>query len=86
MTGILIWDLSSAFDTLDVELFLKKLNLYGADNLTTDWFCSFLTDRTQRIRIGSALSDPLKLVSGVPQGGILSPMVFTQTRLIWNPG
>ena len=38
MTGILVWDLSSAFNTLDVRLFLSKLELYGADNLTIRWF------------------------------------------------
>ena len=76
-TGILIWDLSAAFDTLDINLFQKKLQLYGADELALSWFKSFLTGRTQRVRIGSALSKPLTLTSGVPQGGILSPIVFT---------
>ena len=76
-TGILIWDLSAAFDTLDIDLFQKKLQLYGADYLALSWFRSFLTGRTQRVRIGSALSKPLTLTSGVPQGGILSPIVFT---------
>ena len=76
-TGILIWDLSAAFDTLDIDLFQKKLQLYGADYLALSWFKSFLTGRTQRVRIGSALSKPLTLTSGVPQGGILSPIVFT---------
>ncbi len=77
MTGILVWDLSAAFDTLDISLFLKKMELYGANGLTLSWFKSFLTGRTQRVRIGSALSDTLTLSSGVPQGGILSPIVFT---------
>ena len=77
MTGVLVWDLSAAFDTLNIELFLKKLELYGADGLTLSWFKTFLTDRTQRVRIGASLSNSLKLTSGVPQGGILSPIVFT---------
>ena len=76
-TGILVWDLSSAFDTLDIDLLLEKLAIYGADELALNWFRSFLTNRTQRVRIGSSLSAPLSLVSGVPQGGILSPIVFT---------
>ena len=77
MTGVLVWDLSSAFDTLDIDLFLKKMVLYGADVNTLSWFKSFLTDRTQRTRIGTKISEPLTLVSGVPQGAILSPIVFT---------
>ena len=77
ITGILVWDLSSAFDTLDINLFLRKLTIYGADETTRNWFRSFLSGRTQRVRIGGTLSDPLELVSGVPQGGILSPIIFT---------
>ena len=73
MTGVLVWDLSAAFDTLDVGLFLKKLSLYGADGLTLSWFGSFLSDRTQQVRIRSSLSNALKLTSGVPQGGFLAP-------------
>jgi hypothetical protein len=71
-----VWDLSSAFDTLDIDLFQKKLQLYGANQITLLWFKSFLTGRTQRVRIGFATSNPLGLVSGVPQGAILSPIVF----------
>ena len=77
LTGVLVWDLSSAFDTLDINLFLEKLKIYGADGLTIKWFGSFLCGRTQRVRIDNALSTPLVLVSGVPQGGILSPIIFT---------
>ena len=42
-----------------------------------EWFRSFLTNSTQRVRIGEAISSPRTLVSGVPQGGILSPIIFT---------
>ena len=76
-TGVLVWDLSAAFDTMDIELFIRKLTLYGADQKTRDWFESFLTGRTQRVKIGDALSSPVDLASGVPQGGILSPIIFT---------
>ena len=77
MTGVLVWDLSAAFDTMDIDLFIQKLALYGANQTTKNWFESFLSGRTQRVRIGEALSSPLELVSGVPQGGILSPIIFT---------
>lgn len=76
-TGVLVWDLSAAFDTMDIGLFIRKLTLYGADQKTRDWFESFLTGRTQRVKIGDALSSPVDLASGVPQGGILSPIIFT---------
>ena len=64
ITGVLVWDLSAAFDTLDIELFLKKMALYGADKKTLSWFKTFLTERTQRVRIGTTLSAPLRLTEG----------------------
>ena len=76
VTGVLLWDLSAAFDTLDVELLCKKLALYGFDKLTVAWFHSFLKNRTQKVKIGSRISKSVSLESGVPQGGILSPLIF----------
>ena len=76
-TGLLIWDLSAAFDTLDNELLCSKLEIYGFKEMTVRWFKAFLTNRSQRVKIGETLSDRLWLTSGVPQGGILSPIIFT---------
>ena len=76
-TGVLIWDLSAAFDTLDPDLLIEKLGIYGLDKKSRNWFRTFLTRRTQKVKIGSHISDPLSLISGVPQGGILSPIIFT---------
>ena len=76
MTGILLWDLSAAFDTLDSTLLCQKLALYGFQPQTVNWFKSFLTDRSQRVKIEDNVSEPIKLTSGVPQGGILSPLLF----------
>ena len=77
ITGVLIWDLSAAFDTLDPNLLCQKLDIYGVDKKSREWFHTFLTKRTQRVKIGNQLSNPLFLTSGVPQGGILSPIIFT---------
>ena len=76
MTGILLWDLSAAFDTLDPDLLCKKLEIYGFDKLTVKWFQSFLNKRTQRVKIEDNVSGLVNLSSGVPQGGILSPLLF----------
>ncbi len=75
-TGILLWDLSAAYDTLCPSLFCEKLKIYGLDKNTCKWFVSFLTGRSQRVKIGTSISKSMKLVSGVPQGGILSPIIF----------
>ena len=76
-TGVLVWDLSAAFDTLDSNLLCEKLKIYGLDQKARNWFHTFLNGRTQRVKIGCQISDPLHLTSGVPQGGILSPIIFT---------
>ena len=69
-TGILIWDLSAAFDTLDIELLLRKMEVYGFNNLTCNWFTSFLTNRTQKVKIGDSLSQARTLTSGVPHARV----------------
>ena len=69
------WDLTAAFDCLDNEILCRKLEIYGFDKNSVNWFKSFLTNRTQRVRIGGCLSHLEKLISGVPQGGILSPLL-----------
>ena len=76
ITGVLLWDLSAAFDCLDIDLLCKKLEIYGFEELTVKWFSSFLSNRSQRVRIGEAISNKIDLKSGVPQGGVLSPVVF----------
>ena len=42
ITGILLWDLSAAFDTLDAVLLCKKLEIYGFEERTVEWFLSFV--------------------------------------------
>ena len=86
MTGILVWDLSSAFDTLDIDLFVKKLAIYGAESNTLEWFRSFLTNRTQRVRIGEATSPPHTLVLGVPKEASSAQLYSQSTQQTWRPG
>jgi hypothetical protein len=69
VTGVLLWDLSAAFDTLDCAGVCSKLE-------SVNWIRSFLTGRSQRVRIGGAISSPKLVPTGVPQGGVLSPLVF----------
>ena len=75
-TGVMLWDLSAAFDTLDAEILIQKMEVYGFTLLTRIWFKSFLTNRSQKVKIGSQISKSVKLRSGVPQGGILSPLLY----------
>ena len=75
-TGILMWDLSAAFDCLDINILCDKLELYGFKENTVSWFRSFLSNRSQKVKIGDTLSESVSLHSGVPQGGIISPLLY----------
>ena len=76
-TAMLLWDLSAAFDTLDHNIFIEKLRLYGFDESSLSWFSSYLTNRRQSVQIGSAASGEKELTLGSPQGAVLSPLIFT---------
>ena len=52
------------------------LNLVRVDIYLCDWLRCFLTGRTQRVRVGSALSASTAVLSGVPQGSVLGPLLF----------
>ena len=69
-------DFSKAFDKVDHELLIFKLEKYGIRGSLLEWIKSFLTDRTQRIKFQSKLSEPINVTSGVPQGAVLSPLLF----------
>ena len=51
VTGILLWDLSAAFDCLDSNILCDKLIEYGVKDMSVKWFRSFLNARTQTVRI-----------------------------------
>ena len=58
------------------EILCKKLIFYGFEVKTIAWFNSFLIGRSQCVKIGDKISSRKQLLSGVPQGGILSPLAF----------
>ena len=73
--GIFI-DLSKAFDTIDHNILLKKLYLYGIRGTEHNWFKNYLTDRLTYVSYLDASSTKLICNVGVPQGSILGPLLF----------
>ena len=71
VTAIVLLDMSKAFDTISHGILLNKLLNVGISPSSIAWFTSYLSDRRQVVCINSELSDPLPVVSGVPQGSIL---------------
>ena len=76
LAGALLTDLSKAFDCLNHELLIAKLEAYGLDHDALTYIYSYLSDRKQRTKINNSLSQWSSIKSGVPQGSILGPLLF----------
>ena len=66
-------DLSKAFDCLLHDLIIEKLKSDSSCRL----MASYLSNRTQRVKIGRVVSSWAKIIKGVPQGSILGPLILT---------
>ncbi|KAG0426305.1 hypothetical protein HPB47_026573 [Ixodes persulcatus] len=70
-------DVSKAFDAVPHTTIISALRTLGVRGRPFQYACAFLSGRTMRVRIGSLLSEPRKIVRGVPQGSVISPLLFS---------
>ena len=76
MTGVVFLDLKKAFDTVNHNILLNKLNTFNIAPETINWFQNYLTGRMQSVKCLGKQSDKLNITCGVPQGSILGPLLF----------
>jgi hypothetical protein len=69
-------DLKKAFDTVNFDILIRKLEFYGVRGTPLALIRNYLNDRTQRTVLSNYHSNPLKCSCGVPQGSILGPLLF----------
>ena len=74
---VLFVDFSSAFNTIQPHLLVNKLLAMDVNPVLISWVFSFLTQRTQTVRVGRTMSEAVTTNTGAPQGCVLSPALFT---------
>lgn len=77
LTLLTLLDFSSAFNCVDHDILMAILRSLNISENVTQWFCSYLSGRRQRVRLDNVYSDWCPVSAGVPQGGVLSPLLFS---------
>jgi len=73
---VIYLDYRKAFNSVPILRLIEKLRVYGLKSKVIQWIKSFLTGRTMKVLINGSFSDLKEVLSGVPQGSVLGPLLF----------
>ena len=77
LSALVLLDLSAAFDTVDHEIFLRRLDTsFLVSGTVLHWFESYLSNRRQHVHVGSTSAPSTRMVCGIPQGFVLGAILF----------
>ena len=74
--GAVLMDLSKAFDCVPYDLLIAKIHAYNFDRETLILFFTYLKNRKQGVKVNNCIHSYLMIISGIPQGTILGPILF----------
>ncbi len=73
---VVFLDLMKAFDTVNHDILMRKLQLYGITGNALSMIKSYLTERKQKCQLGDVITSESRVTCGIPQGSIFGPFLF----------
>ena len=78
------FDVQKYFDSINHDILIKKLSLYGIQGTELAWFKNYLKDHQQFVSLNGEISSPQMIKTGVPQGSALGPFYFLSSLTIYH--